>query len=62
MSILSDESEVPLGLGLALATNPYSMSNFAAMTNEQKQEVINRAQSVKSKAEMEAFVSTLSVE
>ncbi len=62
MSILSDEWEVPLGLGMALAANPYSMSNFAAMTNEQKQEVINRAQSVKSKAEMEAFVSTLSVE
>lgn len=62
MNLFTDPPEIPMGLGMALASNPYSMANFAAMTNEQKQNVINRAQSIKSKKEMEVFVSTLSSE
>ena len=62
MNLFTDPPEIPLGLGIALAANPYSMNSFAAMTNEQKQAVIDRTQSIKSKAEMEAFVSTLSAD
>lgn len=60
MNLFTDPPEIPMGLGMELASNPYSMANFAAMTDEQKQAVINRAQNVKSKEEMEAFVSMLS--
>ena len=60
MSLFTDPPEIPMGLGMALASNPYSMANFATMTDEQKRAVINRTQSIKSKEEMEAFVSTLS--
>ena len=62
MNLFTKPPEIPLGLGMALAANPYSMSSFTAMTNEQKKDVIERTNSINSKAEMEAFVSTLSAE
>ena len=62
MNSFTKPPEIPLGLGMALAANPFSMSNFAAMTNEQKQDVIERTKSINSKSEMQAFVQTLSAE
>lgn len=62
MSIFSEPPEIPLGLGMALASNPYAMNNFSALTNEQKQAVIDRTHEIDSKKEMEAFVRTLSAE
>lgn len=62
MSIFSEPPEIPLGLGMALASNPYAMNNFSALTNEQKQAVIDRTHEINSKKEMEAFVRTLSAE
>ena len=62
MNLFKDEPEIPLGLGMALASNPYSMNNFSQMTTEQKQAVIDRTNSINSKTEMEALVRTLSAE
>jgi len=58
MSIFSKPPEIPLGLGIALASNPYAMNNFSAMTNEQKQSVIERTKSIDSKLDMEIFVQS----
>jgi len=51
--------EIPTGLGMALAQNYDAMQNFAAMTNEQKQSVINATHSLASKKEMRALVDSI---
>lgn len=58
MSIFSEQPEIPTGLGMALMSNPYAMNNFSAMTNEQKQSVIERTKSIDSKLDMEIFVQS----
>lgn len=60
MSIFSEPTEIPLGLGIALASNPYAMNNFSQMTSEQKRNVIERTQSIDSKLDMEIFVQSFS--
>jgi len=62
MNLFEEQPEIPMDLGMALASNPYSMNNFALMTNAQKQAVIEQTRSIESKSEMEAFVRTLSAE
>ena len=62
MNIFEEQPEIPLGLGMALASNPYSMTSFAQMTNEQKRAIIERTNGIESKEEMQAFVSTFSLE
>ena len=58
MDELSKSPEIPMGLGMALASNPYAMNNFSQMTNAQKSEIIERTNSINSKKDMELFVQT----
>ncbi len=58
MNIFTDPPEIPLGLGMALASNPYAMNNFVQMTSDQKRDVIERTQSIDSKLDMEIFVQS----
>lgn len=51
--------ELPLGFGMALAQNETAMQKFESLTEEQKQSVIQQTQSVKSRREMQQFVSDL---
>ena len=51
--------EIPTGLGMALAQNPQAMQNFAVMTNEQKQAVIDRTHTLASKKEMRSLVDSI---
>lgn len=60
MSIFSEQPEIPMGLGMALMSNPYAMNNFSAMTNEQKQSVIEHTKSIDSKLDMEIYVQSFS--
>ncbi len=59
MDDLTKSPEIPLGLSMALASNPYAMNNFSQMTNAQKRDVIERTNSISSKKDMERFVQTL---
>ena len=52
-------SELPMGLSMALARNPAAMSAFAAMSPQEQRTVIAGAHQVRSAAEMRQYVASL---
>ena len=52
-----EQTELPLGFGMALAQNEAAMQAFEAMTETQKQAVLHRAHAVGSKREMQQLVA-----
>lgn len=50
-------SELPMGLGMALAQNMRALVCFAAMTPEEQRAVINRTHTIHSKQEMRDYVA-----
>lgn len=52
-----DYYKVPIGFGLALSMNGPAMEAYAAMTEEQKQAVINQAHNARSEKEMFQIVA-----
>ena len=54
-----DFYKVPIGFGMALAMNQPAMNAYAAMSEEQKQAIINKAHNVRSEKEMHDLVATL---
>ena len=54
-----DFYKVPIGFGMALAVNEPAMNAYAAMTEDQKQEIINKAHNVQSEREMHDLVNSL---
>ena len=59
MKNLVNNSDIPLGLGMALAKNLDAMNIFANMTKEMQQEIIDRTHFVNSKQEMQSLVSSI---
>lgn len=55
----SELSDIPLGLGMALAQNPAAMKTFAGLPEERREAVLAQAGAVKSKAEMQRLVASL---
>lgn len=53
------ENGLPIGLGFGLAMNEEAMEQFAAMTEEEKQQVIDVARSARSKEEMQNLVRNI---
>lgn len=53
------EDGLPLGLGFRLAMNEKAMDSFSGMTEDEKQQVIEAARSVRSKHEMERLVEDI---
>ncbi len=54
-----DFYKVPIGFGMALAMNQPAMNAYAAMTEEQKQAIVNKAHNVRSEKEMHDLVNAL---
>ena len=54
-----DFYKVPIGFGMALAVNEPAMNAYAAMTEEQKQAILNKAHNVRSEREMHDLVASL---
>jgi hypothetical protein len=54
-----DFYKVPIGFGMALAVNEPAMNAYSAMTEEQKQAIINKAHNVRSEKEMYDLVASL---
>ena len=54
-----DFYKVPIGFGMALAMNPPALNAYSAMTDEQKQEVLNKAHNARSEREMHSIVDGL---
>ena len=53
MSFMTD---IPIGLGMALAENPGGMEKFSAMDHGKREQILKRAYNAKSRAEMQAIV------
>jgi protein-arginine kinase len=60
-NLLSDK-EIPIGLGMALAQNVHSMKYFTSLDKESQQQIIDQTHNIRSKAEMQQFVSSFGKE
>lgn len=54
-----DFYKVPIGFGMALAMNEPAMSAYAAMTEEQKQLILDKAHNARSEKEMHQIVNSI---
>lgn len=54
-----DFYKVPIGFGMALAMNRSAMNAYAAMTEGQKQAVLNKARNARSEGEMHRIVDSI---
>ena len=54
-----DFYKVPIGFGMALAVNEPAMNAYSAMTEDEKQAIINKAHNVRSEKEMHDLVNSL---
>ena len=54
-----DFYKVPIGFGMALAMNPSALNAYSAMTEEQKQVVLNKAHNARSEKEMHRIVHSI---
>lgn len=54
-----DFYKVPIGFGMALAMNESAMAAYAAMTQQQKQAVLNQARKAGSEKEMHRIVASI---
>ena len=57
-----DYNTLPVGLGLAFATNRAAMDRFVDMTDDEKKEFVERSRGVMSRKEMDSLVSSLTEE
>jgi len=54
-----DFYKVPIGFGMALAQDTAAMNRYAHLSEEQKQDILNKAHNVRSEKEMYALVAGL---
>lgn len=54
-----DYTNMPLGLGLAITSNRAAMDRFVDMTDDEKNEFIERARDKMSKSELDSLVGSL---
>ena len=54
-----DFYNIPIGFGLALSANTTAMNRYAQMSEQQKQDILNKAHNVRSEKEMYALVAGL---
>ena len=54
-----DFYKVPIGFGMALAMNPQALNAYSAMSEEEKQMILNKAHNARSEKEMHDIVNRL---
>lgn len=54
-----DFYKVPIGFGLALAGNTAAMNRYAQLSEDKKQDILNKAHNVRSEKEMYSLVASL---
>ena len=54
-----DFYQMPIGFGLAMSGNTAAMNRYAHLSEQQKQNILNRAHNVRSEKEMYALVAEL---
>ena len=60
--ILMHFNNIPIGFSMALAQNEDAANAYAMMTGEQKQAILDKAQSVQSESEMRSIIAHLAAE
>jgi len=53
------QTDIPMGLGMALMQNKPAMEYFSSLSDESKQQIIEHTHTIKSKEEMQAYVDSL---
>ena len=56
---MMDFYKVPIGFGMALAMNEPAMAAYAAMSEAQKQSLLNKAHNARSEKEMYEIVNSI---
>jgi pantoate kinase len=56
---IMDFYKVPIGFGLAMSGNTAAMIRYSHMTEQERQDILNRAHNVRSEKEMYALVASL---
>ena len=56
---MMDFYKVPLGFGMALAMNANALNAYSAMTEAQKQAILDKAHNARSEQEMHQIVNSL---
>ncbi len=51
--------DLPIGFAMALAQNPDAVQKFAMLKDDKKKAIINGCASITSKAEMKAYVNSI---
>lgn len=59
MDIKNNDTELPLGFGIALAKNNDAMQYFSTLTPAHRREIIAHTHTIRSKEEMERFVNNM---
>ena len=54
-----DFYKVPIGFGMALSRNPNALNAYSAMSEEQKQAVLDKAHNASSEQEMHRIVNSI---
>lgn len=54
-----DFYKVPIGFGMALAQNTAAINRYAHLTEQQKQDILNKVRGVRSEKEMHDLVASL---
>ena len=54
-----DFYKIPIGFGLALSSNTAAMNRYAHLSEEEKQDIVNKAHNVRLQEEMYALVANL---
>ena len=54
-----EQEKVPIGFGMALAMDYTAMEAYAALTEEQKQQVLDKARNARSEEEMRQIIASV---
>ena len=54
-----DFEQVPIGFGFALSSNTAAMNRYCRLSEEEKQEILNKAHNVRSDKQMYNLVASL---
>lgn len=54
-----EQEKVPIGFGMAMAMDYTAMEAYAALTEEQKQKVLDRARNARSEEEMRQIIASV---
>ena len=57
-----DFYKVPIGFGVALAMNEPAMAAYSAMSEEEKEKILNKAHNARSEEEMHRIVSSIATD